>query len=282
MLSQLELLSMPLQFDFMRQALLIAVLVAVPASLLSCFVVVKGWALLGDAISHAVLPGVVLAYVIGIPIEIGAVIAALVCTVGSGYLANHSSLKPDTIIGVVFSGMFALGIVLYTAIQTNVHLDHILFGDILGVSDSNLQQSALIALFVAVIIALKWQDFLLHAFDPIQARIVGLKTGLLHYGLLIMLSLTVVGGLQAVGIILIISLLIGPGAIAFLITRNFKWMLVIAVTVSIVACVFSIILSFYIDSAPAPTIVVTLSVLFFLLLLKEIKGPLKKKIHVEP
>lgn len=282
MLSQLELLSMPLQFDFMRQALLIAVLVAVPASLLSCFVVIKGWALLGDAISHAVLPGVVLAYVLGIPIEIGAVIAALVCTVGSGYLAHHSSLKPDTIIGVVFSGMFALGIVLYTAIQTNVHLDHILFGDILGVSDSNLQQSALIALFVAVIIALKWQDFLLHAFDPIQARIVGLKTGLLHYGLLIMLSLTVVGGLQAVGIILIISLLIGPGAIAFLITRNFKWMLVIAVTVSIVACVFSIILSFYIDSAPAPTIVVTLSVLFLLLLLKEIKGPLKKKIHVEP
>ena len=281
MLSQLEMLFIPLQFDFMRQALLISVLVAIPASLLSCFIVIKGWALMGDAISHAVLPGVVLAYMAGLPIELGAIAAALVCTVSSGYLANHSRLKPDAVIGVVFSGMFALGIVLYTAIRSDVHLDHILFGDMLGVSDRDLLQSALIALFVVAVIGLKWRDFLLHAFDPIQARIVGLKNDFLYYGLLIMLSLTVVGGLKAVGIILVISLLVAPGAIAFLMTRNFIYMLVIAVTVSIFACFFSVILSFHIDSAPAPTIVVTLSALFLLLLLKEIKGPLKKKVQME-
>ena len=144
-----------------------------------------------------------------------------------------------------------------------------------------LLQSALIALFVVAVIGLKWRDFLLHAFDPIQARVVGLKNDFLYYGLLIMLSLTVVGGLKAVGIILVISLLVAPGAIAFLMTRNFIYMLAIAVTVSIFACFFSVILSFHIDSAPAPTIVVTLSALFLLLLLKEIKGPLKKKVQME-
>lgn len=277
MLDQLEVLFLPLQFDFMRQALLIAILVAIPTSLLSCFIVIKGWALMGDAISHAVLPGVVVAYMIGLPIELGAIVAALVCTVSSGYLANHSRLKPDTVIGVVFSGMFALGIVLYTAIRSDVHLDHILFGDMLGVSDRDLLQVALIALLVVVVLGLKWRDFLLHSFDPIQAKIVGLKNELLYYGLLIMLSLTVVGGLKAVGIILVISLLVAPGAIAFLITRNFVYMLVIAVAVSIFACFLSIILSFHIDSAPAPTIVVILSVLFLLLLLKEFKAPLKRR-----
>lgn len=279
MLSQLEMLFVPLQFDFMRQALMISVLVAIPASLLSCFIVIKGWALMGDAISHAVLPGVVVAYMIGLPIELGAIVAALVCTVGSGYIANHSRLKPDTVMGVVFSGMFGLGIVMYTAIRSDVHLDHILFGDMLGVSERDLLQTALIALVVMVVIGLKWRDFLLHAFDPIQARIVGLKNDFLYYGLLILLSLTVVGGLKVVGIILVISLLVAPGAIAFLVTRNFIYMLIIAVMVSVFACFFSITLSFHIDSAPAPTIVVTLSALFVILLLWEIKGPRKKKVQ---
>ncbi|GAA5234564.1 metal ABC transporter permease [Verticiella sediminum] len=252
----------PLQYDFMRQALLISVLVAVPTALLSCLLVLKGWALMGDAVSHAVFPGVVLAYMAGVPLGLGAVAAGMVCAVGTGYLQANSRLKQDTVMGVVFSGMFGLGVVLYTSIHTDVHLDHILFGDMLGVNGRDLAESGTIALLVAGIIGLKWRDFLLHAFDPVQARTVGLRVGLLHYGLLAMLSLTIVGALQAVGIILVISLLIAPGAISMLLTRTFGAMMCCAVMIAVSACLFSVYASFFLDSAPAPTIVVTLSGLF--------------------
>jgi len=261
-----ELLLAPLQFDFMRQALLISVLVAVPTALLSCFLVLKGWALMGDAVSHAVFPGVVLAYMAGLPLELGAVAAGMVCAVGTGYLQANSRLKQDTVMGVVFSGMFGLGVVLYTGIRADVHLDHILFGDMLGAGWGDIAESAVVALLVAGAIGLKWRDLLLHAFDPVQARTVGLKTGVLHYGLLIMLTLAIVGALKAVGIILVISLLIAPGAIALLLTRTFGAMLLVSVAVAVGTCLLSVYLSFFIDSAPAPTIVVTLSLLFALLL----------------
>ncbi|HLR12153.1 MAG TPA: metal ABC transporter permease [Burkholderiaceae bacterium] len=262
-----DMLLMPLQFDFMRQALVISVLVAVPTALLSCFLVLKGWALMGDAISHAVLPGVVVAYMIGVPLELGAVIAGLICAISTGYLQANSRLKQDTVMGVVFSGMFGLGIVLYTSIRSDVHLDHILFGDMLGVVDRDLVESGAIALLVAGVIGFKWRDFLLHCFDLVQARTLGLSVGLLHYGLLIMLSLTIVGALKAVGIILVISLLIAPGAIAFMLTRSFGAMLVCAVIIAVLACLVGVYASFFLDSAPAPTIVMVLSLVFVIVLI---------------
>lgn len=261
-MSAFDTLLMPLQFDFMRQALLISVLVAIPTALLSCLLVLKGWALMGDAVSHAVLPGIVLAYMAGIPLELGAVAAGMVCALGTGYIQANSRLKQDTVMGVVFSGMFGLGVVLYTGIRADVHLDHILFGDMLGVGTRDLAESGAIALLVIGVVGLKWRDLLLHTFDPVQARTVGLRVNLLHYGLLVMLSLTIVGALKAVGIILVIALLIAPGAIAYLLTRSFGAMLLVSLTIAVTACVGSVYLSFFLDSAPAPTIVVTLSVLF--------------------
>ncbi|MCB1496939.1 MAG: metal ABC transporter permease [Bauldia sp.] len=246
----------------MQQALLISVLVAVPAALLSCFLVLKGWSLMGDAISHAILPGVVLAYIIGIPLAIGAFAAGMTCALATGFLKENSRIKQDTVMGVVFSGMFGLGIVLYTKIQAEVHLDHILFGDMLGVGWGDILESAVIAAVVAGIIVLKWRDLLLHAFDPAQARVMGLPVRLLHYGLLAVLSLTIVGALKAVGIILAIALLIAPGAVAFLLARSFAAMLRIAVVVALLASFFGVYLSFFIDSAPAPTIVLLMTVIF--------------------
>lgn len=263
-----EILLAPLQFDFMRQALLISVLVAVPTALLSCFLVLKGWALMGDAVAHAVLPGVVLAYMAGIPLGVGAVAAGMLCAVGTGYIQANSRLKQDTVMGVVFSGMFGLGVVLYTSIRTEVHLDHILFGDMLGVGWKDLAESSAIALLVGGVLGLKWRDFLLHAFDPVQARTIGLKVGLLHYGLLAMLSLTIVGALKAVGIILVIAMLIAPGAIAMLLTRSFGAMLLCAVAIAVSACLFGVYASFFLDSAPAPTVVVTMSVLFVIVFVR--------------
>ena len=258
----MEALLLPLQIDFMQYALLIAVLVAIPAALLSCFLVLKGWALMGDATAHAVFPGVVIAYMVGLPYSLGAFVAGMLCAIASGYLKENSRIKQDTLMGVVFSGMFGLGLLLYTQIHSDVHLDHILFGDMLGIGWADLLESGLIALAVSAFIGLKWRDLLLHAFDPVQARTVGLPVRLLHYGLLAVMSLTIVGALKAIGIVLTVALLIAPGAIAFLLTRTMGAMLLTALAIAVGAALSGVYLSFFIDSAPGPTIVVLLSVLF--------------------
>ena len=260
----LDTLLAPFQFDFMINAMVIAVLVAVPTALLSCFLVLKGWSLMGDAISHAVFPGVVLAYIVGLPYAVGAFAAGMICALATGFLKDNSRIKQDTVMGIVFSGMFGLGLVLYVKIQSEVHLDHILFGDILGIGLRDIVETAVVAAITAGIIGLKWRDFLLHAFDPAQARAVGLRVQLLHYGLLCLISLTIVGALKAVGIILAIAMLIAPGAIAFLLTTRFSAMLWLSVVIAVGASLLGVHLSFFIDSAPAPTIVLLLTVLFIM------------------
>ncbi|GGF60293.1 membrane protein [Azorhizobium oxalatiphilum] len=260
----IQTLLAPFQFDFMVNALVISVLVAVPMALLSCFLVLKGWSLMGDAISHAVFPGVVLAYMAGLPFAAGAFTAGMLCAVATGFLKDNSRIKQDTVMGVVFAGMFGLGLVLHVRIRSDVHLDHILFGDMLGVSWRDIGEAALIAAVTAAIIGLKWKDFLLHAFDPAQARAVGLRVNLLHYGLLALISLAIVGALQAVGLIMAVAMLIAPGAIAFLLTRTFSAMLVVAVMIAAAGSFLGVYLSFFVDSAPAPTIVLLLSVVFVL------------------
>ncbi|HCD7253714.1 TPA: iron/manganese ABC transporter permease subunit SitD [Citrobacter farmeri] len=252
----------PFQFNFMVNALTVSTIVAVPCALLSVFLVLKGWALMGDAMSHAVFPGIVLAYIVGIPLAIGAFIAGLFCAVATGYLDDNSRIKRDTIMGIVFSGMFGAGLVLYVSIQSEVHLGHILFGDMLGISLSDIAQTTFIALGIALIIAFKWKDLLLHAFDPHQAKASGLNTSLLHYGLLCMIALTIVATLKSVGIILSISLLIAPGAIAVLLTRRFAHALLLATGLSVVTSFLGVYLSFFLDSAPAPTIVVLFTIIF--------------------
>ena len=153
----LDTLLMPFRFGFMLNAFYISLLVAVPAAMLSCFLVLKGWALMGDAVSHAVLPGIVLAYSLGWPLIIGAFIAGMTCALAAGYLSHNSRVKPDTVMGVVFSGMFGIGIVLYVSIETNAHLDHILFGNMLGVDSGELLTTGLISLAVSGAIVLKWR-----------------------------------------------------------------------------------------------------------------------------
>src|SRR5690606_32551269 len=254
-MSLLEQLIMPFQFGFMQYAFAVSLLIAIPTSLLSCFLELKGWSLIGDAISHAVLPGIVLAYIAGIPLAIGAFAAGMFCAISAGFLSANSRIKQDTVLGVVFSGMFGLGLVLYVAFPSDVHLDHILFGDMLGITGRDLIETGIIAAITATILILKWREFLLHAFDPAQAQAVGLRVRLLHYGLLCLISLTIVGVLKAVGIILAIAMLIAPGAIAFLLTRKFSTMMIVSAAIAIFASFMGVYLSFLIDSAPAPTIV---------------------------
>ena len=259
---------MPFKFGFMQNAFLISLIVAVPTALLSCFLVLKGWALMGDAVSHAVLPGIVLAFILGLPLIVGAFVAGMFTAVATGYLAGNSRIKQDTVMGVVFSGMFGIGIVLFVSVDTNAHLDHILFGNMLGVGSVDLWTAGIISVLVGGVLMLKWKDWLLHSFDPAQAQASGLWVNWLHYGLLAALSLTIVATLSAVGLILAIGLLIAPGAIAFLLVRKFSTMLWVAVLVCMGAMVGGTYASFFLDSAPAPTIVLILTGVFLIAFLR--------------
>ena len=266
----IETLLLPFQFPFMQKAFLIAAMVAVPTALLSCFLVLKGWALMGDAVSHAVLPGIVLAWLLGLPLIVGAFAAGMGCALLTGYLAGNSRVKQDTVMGVVFSGMFGIGLILYVTFPTNEHLDHVLFGNMLGVGAEDLWTAGLISLGVTAALLLTWKDLLLHAFDPAQARASGLRVTLLHYGLLAVLSFTIVATLAATGLILAVSLLIAPGAIAFLLVRRFGAMLWVATGVCLAAMLVGVYLSFFLDSAPAPTVVLILTAVFCLALLRRL------------
>ncbi len=234
----------------MQQAFLIVLLVAIPTALLSCFLVLKGWSLMGDAISHSVLPGIVIAYVLAIPFTLGAFVAGMFCALATGYLKENSRIKEDTIMGVVFSSMFAFGIVLMTKVQSNIHLDHILFGDPLGVSWRDIGEATVITLAVILFSIFKGKDLLVFIFDHQHAQAIGLPTKVLHYSLLALLSLTIVAALKAVGMILVISMLIAPGATAFMLTRRFQTMVVLALFISVANAFLGMYLSFFIDSAP--------------------------------
>lgn len=262
----LEFLIEPLTYPFMQRALLIAVIVGAVCAVLSCYLVLKGWSLMGDAISHAVLPGIVLAYVIGIPLGVGAFVAGLFCAIATGYIKENSRVKEDTVMGVVFSGMFAAGLVMFVKIETDQHLDHILFGNLLGVNAGDIIETAIIATITLTIILTRRKDFLLYCFDPQYARAIGLPVRLIHYALLILLSLTIVGSLKAVGIILVIAMLIAPGAIGYLLTDRFDLMVIIATVSAVGSSVVGTLLSFYIDSATGPMIVIVQSVLFALVM----------------
>ena len=258
----LDILLQPFTFDFMLRATVIALLVAIPTGILSCFLVLKGWSLMGDAVAHAVLPGVILAYLLGFPYIIGAFIAGMLCAVTTGFISENSRLKEDTVMGVVFSSMFALGIVMMSKIESEVHLDHILFGDILGITGTDILITGVITLFSLLFLIIKGKDLVLYIFDLQHAKAIGIPIRVLHYCLLALLSITIVSALKAVGMILVIASLIAPGAIAYLITNRFKNMILISLLINSLCAVAGVYASLFIDSAPAPTIVVMLTIVF--------------------
>ena len=250
-----NLIVVPLSYGFMQRALVVAVLVGAVCSVLSCYLILKGWSLMGDAISHAVLPGIVVAFVIGLPLAVCAFAAGLGCAAATGYLKENSRVKEDTVMGIVFSGMFGFGLVLFTKVETDQHLNHILFGNMLGVTAGDLIEAGIVAGSVLLAVIVKRRDLLLYCFDPQHARAIGLPVRLLHYGLLVLLSLTIVASLKAVGIILVVAMLVAPGAIAYLLTNRFERMLVVAVAVAVGSSVVGTLVSFHIDGATGPCIV---------------------------
>ena len=259
-----DFVALPLSYEFMQRALAVAVLVGAVCSVLSCYLVLKGWSLMGDAISHAVLPGIVLAFLLGLPLTLGAFAAGLSCALATGYLKENSRVKEDTVMGIVFSGMFGFGLVLFTKVDTDQHLNHILFGNMLGVTGSDLIETGLIAGAALLVVLIKRRDLLLYSFDPQHARAIGLPVQTLHYGFLVLLSLTIVAALKAVGIILVVAMLIAPGATAYLLSDRFGRMLTIAATVAIGSSLAGTLISFHIDGATGPCIVLIQMAVFVL------------------
>lgn len=254
----------PFTDPVMQMAFIVALILSVPAALLSCVLVLRGWALMGDALSHAVLPGIVVAYLVGLPFLIGAMVAALICTYATRFITDHSRIKPDTVLGVIFSGMFGAGIVLYAAVPSDLHLDHILFGDLLGLGMQEFVIALCAAVLVSGFMALRYRDVMILLFDEVQARVLGLPIGFLNGVLLALLAFTIVATLQASGLILAIALVITPGAAAYLITRRFGAMLITAVIIAAMSSVIGIYTSFWLDSAPAPTVVLCLTFIFMI------------------
>jgi len=262
-----SLVATPLSYGFMQRALLVAVLTGAVCAVLSCYLVLKGWSLMGDAVSHAVLPGIVLAVALGLPLAVGAFAAGLLCAVATGYLKDNSRVKEDTVMGIVFSGMFGLGLVLFTKVETDQHLLHVLFGNMLGVTDRDLIETAVVAGLTLAVVLAKRRDLLLYCFDPRHARAVGLRVEWLHYGLLVLLSLTIVASLKAVGVILVVAMLVAPGATAYLLTRRFERMLMVAVAVAVGSSVLGTLVSFHINGSTGPCIVLIQAAIFCLALL---------------
>ncbi|MCC6579644.1 MAG: metal ABC transporter permease [Phycisphaeraceae bacterium] len=245
----------PLQYGFMLQAMLVAAVIGAVCAVLSCYLVLKGWSLMGDAVSHAVLPGIVLAYIVNLPLALGAFAAGMLCAGSTGWIKSHSRIKEDTIMGVVFTGLFALGLVMFTWVQTDVHLNHILFGSLLGIERHDMIQALLAAGVTLGIVLARRKDLLLLLFDANQARAIGLNTALLHYLLLALLSATIVAALQAVGIILTVAMLVTPGCTALLLTDRFDRMLTIAACSAAASAMLGAYASYFLNGATGACIV---------------------------
>jgi len=252
----------PFAYEFMQRSLLVTVVASIVCALLSCWLVLIGWSLLGDAVSHAVLPGVVLSYVVGIPFAAGALVFGFGAVALIGAVRDTTRLKEDAVIGVVFTSLFALGIVLVSVTPSHIDLTHILFGNLLGVTDLDIGQVVVLGTLTAVVLVVKRRDLTLLAFDPVHAHAIGLSPRRLRALLLAALAVTVVVALQAVGVILVVAMVITPGATAFLLTDRISRMLVVAPVVAALCAVAGMYASYYLDASSAGMIVLAQGLAF--------------------
>ncbi|MFP4146280.1 MAG: metal ABC transporter permease [Halorhodospira sp.] len=262
-----EALAEPFNYGFMQRALLTAIAVGLVCGVLSCFVVLKRWALLGDAISHAVLPGVALAYLAGWPFFVGAFLAGALTSLGIGFIERTTRLKSDTAIGIMFTAAFALGVVIISQVATSTHLMHVLFGNVLGVDRTALQLTLLAGAVALLAVGLGYKELFAYTFDEIHARALGINTAVVHYGLILLLTLTIVASLETVGIILVVAMLIIPGATAYMLTDRLPRMFLLSGACGVISTVVGLYLAYAYDAASGGVMVLVAAALFLAALL---------------
>jgi len=256
----------PLQYDFIVRALLAAVVVGVVCSVLGTYIVLRGMAFLGDAMSHTILPGVVIAFFLGWPLAIGALIMGVITAVGIGVLTRRAALKEDTAIGVIFAGLFALGVALLSARGNSIDLAHFLFGNLLGVSITDLVVTAGLGAAVLLLIFLFYKEFLVLSFDPLLAETLRLPTTFLNYLLLLLIAVTIVVALQVVGVALMLAILVTPAATASFVTRRLPSMMALSAVIGVVSGIVGVYASYYLNIASGPAVVLAATAIFLIVL----------------
>jgi len=267
-MNPIDFLLSPLAYDFFVRALVASALVGVACAVIGSFVVLKGMSFIGDAVSHAAFPGIVIAYMLGLPIILGGAVASIVTALGIGALTRRSGLRSDSIIGVLFAGMFALGVALFSSIPNYVgDLFHFLFGDVLGISVSDLLALSLLVLILLVVVRILWKELLFATFDPLGAGAAGLPVRRLDDLLLILIAVTIVISLQAVGIVLVVAMITTPAATAQMLVQRFGKMISTAALIGVASAVAGLYLSYAFDLASGAAIVLVETALFLLVLL---------------
>ncbi len=255
----------PFAYDFMVRGLLASLLVGVLCAVIGCYVVLRSMAFLGDALAHAILPGVAIAYLVGANLMVGALVAAVLVALLIGYFTRSGTVKEDTAIGILFAAALSLGVMLISSIRTYaVDLTHILFGNVLGVSSGDLLLTAGISLGVLAVVALLYRPFLVISFDPVLAATLRMPRELLRNLLLVLMSLTVVVSMQTVGIGLVAAMLVTPGATAYLLTKRLPAMMVLSAAIGAVSSIAGLYISYYANVASGAAVVLT-ATFFFLL-----------------
>ncbi|MDZ8222367.1 metal ABC transporter permease [Nostoc sp. ChiVER01] len=265
----LQALIEPLQYGFMQRSLVIAILVGMLCAVVGSYLMVQRLALLGDAISHSVLPGLAIAFMVGANIYIGAFIAGVISTMAIAWIRVRSPIKEDAAMGIVFSAFFALGITLITVIQKDnkIDLNHFLFGNILGVTIDEVRDTAIIATIVLIVVLLLYKELLFYTFDPLGAQAAGLPVNRLNFGLMVLIALTIVASMKAVGVILVLSLLITPGATAYLLVKRLNQVMILGAVIGVISSISGMYLSYFYNLPSGPAIVLVVSGFFILALL---------------
>ncbi|GEO47596.1 metal ABC transporter permease [Companilactobacillus kimchii] len=262
MTSVMEFINALGKYDFLQSALLTAIMVGIMSGIVGSFIILRGMSLMGDAISHAVLPGVAVAYMFGFNILIGASLFGILAAILIGFVASRSKIKTDTSIGVVFSAFYALGFILISMAESSTNLHHILFGNILAVSDNDIMTTAIVLGVVILFVVVFYKELLVTSFDETYARTYGLKVQIIHYALMLVLTLVTVSALQTVGIILVVAMLITPAATAFLWTDKLSWMLILSAILGVISSTVGLYFSYTFNWASGPAIVIVAAMLF--------------------
>ena len=270
------------EFHFLQNALITAVVIGIVSGAVGCFIILRGMSLMGDAISHAVLPGVAISYILGINFFIGAIAFGLLSSLIITYIKNNSLIKGDTAIGITFSSFLALGIILIGVANSSTDLFHILFGNILAVQDIDKWLTIGVSIFVLIVIALFFKQLLITSFDPLMAKAIGMKVNFYHYLLMVLLTLVSVTAMQSVGTILIVAMLITPAATAYLYTNSLKKMLILSSSIGAISSVLGLFIGYTFNIAAGSSIVITSAIIFAVsFLISPKQNFIRKKVKVE-
>jgi manganese/iron transport system permease protein len=256
-------LLVPFSYDYMLKAMWVSALVGAVCAFLSAYLMLKGWSLMGDALGHSIVPGVAAAYIFGAPFAVGAFFAGILASLGMTFVKQHTRLREDAVIGLVFTTLFALGLLMASIWPTSVNIQTIVLGNILAISDEDVVQVVIIAAVSLAVLVLVWKDLMVTFFDESHARSIGINTGLLKIVFFTLLSACTVAALQTVGACLVIAMVVTPGATAYLLTDRFGLLIVIAVALGAVTSFVGAYISYFLDGATGG-VIVTLQTLLFL------------------